>query len=198
MTANLPPETRQFNYDAQLLLKPDTPYARSLQSYIYQKLRQFSLEGYFTELDVFAEAYLRGIQYTHRGKPIFHSHAWLRRTAYNIIREWKRDRSRYCNAAFDELLAQGAVGYCEDLPSGAMLQDSLWIGTEIQRVMLAFQSLDESDRMLLYWNIVEALPWQTIHDQLVAAGNPSTPLATLRKRGQRALERLRREYHQQE
>ena len=45
MTANLPPETRQFNYDAQRLLKPDTPYAGSLQSFIYQKLRQFSLEG---------------------------------------------------------------------------------------------------------------------------------------------------------
>ena len=35
------------------------------------------------------------------------------------------------------LLAQGAVGYYEDLPSEAMLQDSLWIGTEIQRVIQA-------------------------------------------------------------
>ena len=41
-------------------------------------------------------------------------------------------------------------------------------------------------------------PGKPFHDQLVAAGHPSTPLATLRKRGQRALERLRREYHQQE
>jgi DNA-directed RNA polymerase specialized sigma24 family protein len=198
MTVNLPPEVHQFNCDAQLLLQPDTPYARSLQAFIYQKLRQYSLEGYFTELDVFAEAYLRGIRYTHQGKPIFRSHAWLKRTAYNIIREWKRDRSRYCDAALDDLLDQGAVSHHDDFPTEAMPRDEIWIGTEMQRVMHAFSALDEGDRILIYWNIVEALPWQTIHDHLVADGNPSTPLPTLRKRGQRALERLRREYHQQE
>jgi DNA-directed RNA polymerase specialized sigma24 family protein len=198
MAVNFPPETRQFNHDAQRLLQPDAPYARSLRVFIYQTLRQFSLEGYFTELDVFTEAYLRGIQYTCQGEQISWSHAWLRRTAYNIVREWKRDRVRYCSAAFDDLLEQGVVGYHEDKPSAAMRRDSFWIDAEVQKVLRAFQALEECDRTLIRWKIIEALSWQTIQQRLVAEGHPATSLATLRKRGQRALERLRQQYHQQE
>ncbi len=190
------PETRQFNHDVQFLLQPQNPDARSLLAFIHRTIRQFGLEGYITEVDVFVEAYLRGVNYTRStGRQIFQSRAWLRKTAYHIIREWQRDRAKYCDVAFDELLEQGTVGYHEDFPPG---EAGDWIEENIQRVIEAFQRLDGRDRILIQWKIIENLSWKTIHDRLVAQGEADVSLAALRKRGQRALERLRQNYHQQD
>jgi DNA-directed RNA polymerase specialized sigma24 family protein len=191
------PATRQFNLDVQFLLTPNNPHARSLLAFIYRTIRQFGLQGYITEVDVFVEAYLRGVNYTNNsGERILQSRAWLRKTAYNIIREWKRDRSRYSPAAFDELLEQGAVGYHEDPPLGVATADIPWAEAEIQDVVRAFQGLEDADRRLIQWKVIENLSWQAIQARLVAQGEDAVSLAALRKRGQRALERLRQHYHQ--
>jgi DNA-directed RNA polymerase specialized sigma24 family protein len=197
MASNPPPETCQFNRDVQFLLKPNNPHARSLLAFIHRTLRQFGLESYITEVDVFVEAYLRGVNYTRQsGERILQSRAWLRKTAYNIIREWQRDRARYCNAAFDELLEQGVAGHHEDRPAGDLERDSVWVEDEIRSVLQAFKGLEECDRALIQWKVLENLPWQTIQDRLVAQGEERVSLPALRKRGQRALERLRQNYHQ--
>lgn len=199
MTFNVPPETRQFNRDVQHLLQMNTPRGRSLRGFIHQSLRQFGLAGYCCEFDVLTEAYLRGVRYTLRGNQIVQSHAWLRSTAYNIIREWKRERARYCAVAFEELLDQGVGAYYDDSGPWDMgwQWDMFWAEAEIQRVVQAFHALDEGDRTLLHWKVVEMLSWQLIHARLAAQGE-RVSLPTLRKRGQRALERLRQKYHQQE
>lgn len=199
MASTPPPETRQFNHDVQYLLQPQNPYARALLAFIRRTIRQFRLESYITEIDVFVEAYLRGVNYTRStGERILQSRAWLRKTAYNIIREWQRDQAKYCDAAFDELLEQGTVGYHQDPAQELAGQEGEWIQEEIKRVIEAFRALDEDDRTLIQWKIIENLSWQTIHDRLLAQGEPPVSLATLRKRGQRALERLRQKYHQQD
>ena len=199
MTVNLQPETRQFNRDAQLLLQDNTPQARTLLSFIYYTLRNFGLEGYITETDVFVEAYLRGMNFTlTRGERIFQSRAWLRKTAYNIIREWQRERSRYCDVAFDELMEQGVLGYHEEDFAKEFKRDSVTVEAEVQKVVRAFQGLDSSDRTLIRWKFIETLSWQSIQARLADQGEPAASLPALRKRGQRALERLRRNYHQQQ
>jgi len=192
-----PPETRQFNREAQGLIRFNAPQARALKIFIHQTLCQFGLQGHITEWDVLIEAYLRGVQYTRRGRYILHSNAWLRKTAHNIIREWQRDRAKYCDTALDDLLEKGIVGYHEDLPSEDRGRDFCRVETETEKVKRAFSNLDDGDRSLLHWKIIETLSWQSIHDRLLALGQPAVPLPTLRKRGQRALERLRRNYHQQ-
>jgi DNA-directed RNA polymerase specialized sigma24 family protein len=193
-----PPETRQFNRDAQGLVKFNAPQARALKFFIYQNLCRFGLQGHITEWDVFIEAYLRGVQYTRRGRSIRHSSAWLRKTAYNIIREWQRDQAKYCDTALDDLLEKGIVGYHENLPSEDKDRYCYRVETETEKVRRAFSNLDDCDRSLLHWKIIETLSWQSIHERLMAQGQPAVPLPTLRKRGQRALERLRRNYHQQQ
>ncbi|HZG40085.1 MAG TPA: hypothetical protein VEZ50_15515, partial [Nodosilinea sp.] len=106
MSSHPPPsETQQFNRDVQFLLKPNNPHARSLLAFIKRTIYQFELQVYITEIDIFVEAYLRGVRYTQQNQEhIRQPKAWMRRTAYNIIRECKRDRLRYSAAAFDELM----------------------------------------------------------------------------------------------
>lgn len=188
-----PSETQQFNRDVQFLLKPNNPHARSLLAFIKRTIRQFGLEVYITEIDIFVEAYLRGVRYTQRNQEhIRQPKAWMRRTAYNIIRECKRDRLRYSAAAFDELMDQGPAE-AEDAAPGAV--DDEAIGNAINAVLQALGALSPDDRNLIQWKVVEGLTWQQVQTRLVAAGGDRVSQATLRKRGQRALERLRRAYH---
>ncbi|MGB3202415.1 MAG: sigma-70 family RNA polymerase sigma factor [Nodosilinea sp.] len=188
-----PSETQQFNRDVQFLLKPNNPHARSLLAFIKRTIRQFGLEIYITEVDIFVEAYLRGVRYTQQNQAhIRQPKAWMRRTAYNIIRECKRDRLRYSAAAFDELMHQEPTE-----PDRAVLgtvSDEA-ITQAINAVLQALDALSPGDRDLIQWKVVEGLTWTQVQARLVAEGEDRVSQATLRKRGQRALERLRHAYH---
>lgn len=188
-----PSETQQFNRDVQFLLKPNNPHARSLLAFIKRTIHQFGLQVYITEIDIFVEAYLRGVRYTQQNQEhIRQPKAWMRRTAYNIIRECKRDRLRYSAAAFDELMDQGPAEAEGPVP-GAVDEET--IGNAVNAVLQALEALSPGDRDLIQWKVVEGLTWPQVQTRLVAAGGDRVSQATLRKRGQRALERLRRAYH---
>ncbi len=191
MPSQHPAETQQFNRDVQFLLKPNNPHARSLLAFIKRTIRQFELQGYVTEIDIFVEAYLRGVRYTQqRQEQIHQPKAWMRRTAYNIIRECKRDRLHYSALAFDELMEQGVA----DTTSPPAVNDVV-ITDAINSVLRAFEALSVGDRNLIQWKVIDGLSWQAVQSQLVAEGEDRSSQAALRKRGQRALERLRRAYH---
>ncbi|MGF1516581.1 MAG: RNA polymerase sigma factor [Nodosilinea sp.] len=192
MPSQHPAETQQFNRDVQFLLKPNNPHARSLLAFIKRTIRQFELQGYITEIDIFVEAYLRGVRYTQqRQEQIHQPKAWMRRTAYNIIRECKRDRLQYSALAFDELMeqGQGADAIALSAVNDAAITDA------INSVLQAFEALSVGDRNLIQWKVIDGLSWQEVQTRLVAEGEDRSSQATLRKRGQRALERLRRAYH---
>ncbi|MGB3308652.1 MAG: sigma-70 family RNA polymerase sigma factor [Nodosilinea sp.] len=188
-----PLETQQFNRDVQFLLKPNNPHARSLLAFIKRTIHQFGLQVYITEIDIFVEAYLRGVRYTQQNQEHIHQpKAWMRRTAYNIIRECKRDRLRYSAVAFDELMHQGPAEADGTAPEA--ISDEA-IGNAVNAVLQALEALSPSDRNLIQWKVVEGLTWTQVQARLVAEGEDRVSQATLRKRGQRALERLRRAYH---
>lgn len=193
MPPQFSPEAQQFDRDVQVLLRANDPQARSLLACIYCTIRQFGLQTYMTEIDIFVEAYLRGVRYIRQQHlPIDQPKAWMRRTAYNIIRECKRDRLRYSTAAFDELMEQGAIPLpCIDADPGL---DETPMHHSLQRVMLAFQSLSRTDQDLITWKTVDDLSWEQIQARLAAQG-VAVSMVALRKRGQRALERLRQAYH---
>ncbi len=192
MNSQSPPGTQQFSHDVQFLLKPNNPHARSLLAFIKRTINQFGLTAYITEVDIFVEAYLRGVRYTQQHQePIHQPKAWMRRTAYNIIRECKRDRQRYSAAAFDELMAQPPA--IDSAPPPAVDEEALH--TALTSVLTALGSLSPDDRDLIRWKVIEGLTWKQVQAQLIARGDEPISHATLRKRGQRALERLRQAYH---
>ncbi|MBD1916680.1 MULTISPECIES: tetratricopeptide repeat protein [Cyanophyceae] len=182
---------QDFNRDVQLLLKPNNPHARSLLAFIKRTIHQFGLQAYVTEIDIFVEAYLRGIRYTQQSpEGIRQPKAWMRRTAYNIIREFKRDRLRYSKASFNETMSDDhPISEAPEIPA---TDDTL--STAINSVLQALDTLSPSDRDLIQWKVVEGLTWNEVQARLVDKGEDRVSQATLRKRGKRALERLRRAY----
>ncbi|MEO1068033.1 MAG: sigma-70 family RNA polymerase sigma factor [Cyanobacteria bacterium J06638_6] len=193
MPSQHPSETQQFNRDVQFLLKPNNPHARSLLAFIQRTIRQFGLQAHITEIDIFVEAYLRGVKHTQQHQEeIRQPKAWMRRTAYNIIRECKRDRMHYSALAFDELMDQGRLS--ADTASPSRVEDEVIIKA-IDSVLQAVNALSPSDRMLVQWKVIEGCSWQEVQTRLIAQGEERVSQSTLRKRGQRSLERLRRAYH---
>jgi formylglycine-generating enzyme required for sulfatase activity len=209
-------ETELFNNDVQSLLKPQNPHARSLLAFIQRTIRGFGLQGYVTEVDIFVEAYLRGVKYTQQHQEeILQPKAWMRRTAYNIIREIARDRQQYSSIAFDESMQEMPAAdnsLNSILDEGAELieqrsaADDSWslnadkdnLSAALEAVQTALETLSLEDRRLIQWQLIEGLTWQEIQTRILAESESEAeliPLATLRKRGQRVLEKLRRAYH---
>lgn len=187
-----PPQTQQFNQEIQILLSPKNPHARSLLAFIYREIRQFHLQGRISEVDIFIEAYMRGVDYTRAtGNSIQRPKAWMRRTAYNIIREYSRNQQRYRQVAFDELVENQMAG----LPHWETCLETGGVDGEIRVVLEAIAALSPEDCQLIQLRVIEGLSWQQVGEILRSLGHPPTSRATLRKRGQRALERLRVEYH---
>ncbi len=207
-------ETELFNNDVQSLLKPKNPHARSLLAFIQRTIRNFGLQAYVTEVDIFVEAYLRGVKYTQQHQEeIRQPKAWMRRTAYNIIREIARDRQQYSSIAFDESMQEMPAtdsSLNSILDEGAELIEQMSVGDDswplteekdnlsaaLEAVQTALETLSLEDRRLIQWQLIEGLTWQEVQNRILAEeGGDLISLAALRKRGQRALERLRRAYH---
>lgn len=192
-----PPETRQFNAEIQFLLKPENPHARSLLAFIRRTIRQFKLGDHITEIDIFIEAYLRGVKYTQTmGATIQHPKAWMRSTAYFIIRECHRERSRYLRVASDELLDHYLMRNClSDLMADQLVGEA-FIEAEIAAVIQAMSRLDPLERRIIELKHIDGLSWKEVLQQLILENHPPLRGDALRKRGQRALQRLRQLYHE--
>ncbi len=192
-----PPELRQFNVEIQSLLKRQNPRARSLYCFIKRTLKQFHLDGIYTEFDIFNQAYLRGVELTKSGTAINSPKAWMRTTTFNVIRELSRKHRRYQSVEYDEL-AEADQAKWEI--AAMQLEDSLvsdeHIEADLQAVLLALQELALKDRLIIELKSLQDLSWKEVKQRLITLGEPVQTETALRKRGQRAMERFRQLYHQ--
>ncbi|MEO0540365.1 MAG: sigma-70 family RNA polymerase sigma factor, partial [Cyanobacteria bacterium P01_A01_bin.105] len=172
----------QFNHEIHRLLKLRNAEARSLLVYIDRSLRQFRLQGRFSVIEIFAIAYLRGIEKLSRtpNDPIQKPAAWMRKTIFNVIREKSRESKKECSLVFD----------IED--DAEQLVDDETINLDILAVTEAFQCLSIQEQKILRLKHVEGQSWKEV---LASMNEPYLSLSALRKRGQRALDKLRIEYH---
>lgn len=177
------PELQQFNAALDQLLKPENPPARSLLAFIRRTLRQYGLEGSFSEIDIFVIAYLRGVELLlgSSGKSIRNPRAWMRGTTLNVIREQSRERKKR-QPLLTEVVDRAAVPQL----------DEEHVDENLSAVMQAFECLSHDERKLIELKHLRGSSWQAVREKL---GEQGTTLPALRKRGQRALQKLRREYH---
>jgi len=176
------PNIVAFNIAIALLLNSKNPQAKSLLAFIRRTLRQYRLSGTETEIDIFIEAYLRGIEQMLNSPEtkIRHPKAWIRATIHNIIREKARARGRMFQLT-------------EDIPSEQEESvDSSRIEYCLNAVAQAYQNLEHDDRKLIELRFLRGFSWKGVHEKL---GERDLDMSTLRKRGQRALNKLRKEYH---
>jgi DNA-directed RNA polymerase specialized sigma24 family protein len=155
-------------------------------AFIKRSLAQFNLSNSYTPTWVINEAYMRGIKLLATGEQIEKPLAWIRATAYNIIREQSRELRRF--SQFDESMIESHVN-CS-LTVFEEIEEELF-----ERISLAFEKLEPNEKEILILKMIKDLSWKEIKLRLFLQGKAVENEATLRKRKERALKRLRSIYH---
>ncbi|MEP0914045.1 hypothetical protein NDI45_24350 [Leptolyngbya sp. GB1-A1] len=173
------------------ILAPNSPYAYSTLTFIQRILHQFKLTSRLEASDILADAYLRGKKFLQQGGEIQHAHAWLKRTAYNIIRE----QSRLLSPQY--LVQPDSVEiFCriidESWQTSEVLSDRL---TMLWRAFEVFQATDPEGAELIDLKCLQGLPWSEVRQQLIEQGRDVPDVTALRQRGSRIKKTLRRIYH---
>ncbi|MGD1910950.1 MAG: sigma-70 family RNA polymerase sigma factor [Rivularia sp. (in: cyanobacteria)] len=174
-----------FDAEFETLLFPGSSSAHSMQAFILRRLAQFNLSRHLNVTEILIEAYVRGVRQIEKGEYIENPVPWIRSTSYNIIREYSRERNRNYQIESDKL----------ESPVDCSLIDSQDSNENSERVLLAFEKLDEEEKEILRLKIVEKLKWKEIIQVLEKRGIIFKNEAALRKRKERALKHLRQIYH---
>ena len=173
-----------FDAEFQTLLFPGSSSAHSMLSFVLRSLIQFNLSQSFTVTEILIEAYLRGIKQIEKGEYIENPIPWIRSTSYNIIREYSRERRKLYQLEEEKL----------EFRANCSLVVFQEINENLEKVLLAFEKLDEEEKEILRLKIVENLKWKEIIEILGERGIKKNE-AALRKRKERALKHLRQIYH---
>ncbi|MEC4984690.1 MAG: sigma-70 family RNA polymerase sigma factor [Oscillatoria sp. PMC 1068.18] len=191
-----PPELQKFQDEVSFLLKDKNSQARSLFYFIQRSLFQFHLNSCYEVNEIINIVYLRGIKLTKSGKAIHNPVGWLRTTSYNVIREISRAKRERLFLEYGEAseskLAQ------ENPPPNIL--DSLIteeeVSKDIRLIQKALAHLSEEERQIIELRTVRQLSWEEVKNHLSQKEQLELKISTLRKRGQRTLNKLREIYHQ--
>lgn len=187
-------ERQKFDSAIQLLLKSENLnsteyYALTVFPFIKGKLKQFHLDN-FNVYDIINEVYIRGVKLIESGQPIRKPFAWIRVTALNVIREISRNQTKW------KLVDYSSVEYAvasEEAKNSLVSEDA--INEYLKSLQMSVQELEPKDRQILELWKVKGLSWKEVAENLDLNGEEVPSLPTLRKRGERALERLRQKYY---
>lgn len=179
---------RKFNEQASELIEGQTNHSQNFVKFIESCLRQFRLSGMYNANDIFAEAYLRGYYaIVERGVEIVNPAGWFRSVAVNIIREQSRMQLRSVQAISPSFLEDFADR--TDTNQLSQLSADEERSANIRKLAEAWESLSLVDREILRMRLIEGASWQSIAQKL---SNGS--ISAYRKRGSRALSKLREMY----
>jgi DNA-directed RNA polymerase specialized sigma24 family protein len=170
--------------------KKNSPTGRSLFVSVRCNLHQFRLVGLYTEACVLSEVYLRALKFIEKGGTITNLLAWSRSTAYNYTRELRREGYKTQLTDQIELLAEH-----EQIQTKQSALTDEAVDEELAIIRQAFAQLSVADQRLLYLSTIAGLQWKTIHSQCVSEEGKQRSEAALRKAKERAIKRLRENYH---
>jgi RNA polymerase sigma factor (sigma-70 family) len=183
-------QKQRLDEEMRALLYFRNPDTYSVITSVQRSLRQFHLEGYYEVSDILHEAYCRGIKSIQAGKTVERWLAWIRSTAFNIIRESSKKEQK--SQSIDS-----NSPYLESILH--MTQESLIEDREIDDNLKALQQslkmINKGDAKLLKLQHLEGLSWREIAQRLVAEGGEAQSEQALRQRGCRAKKQLRQIFH---
>jgi RNA polymerase sigma factor (sigma-70 family) len=178
------PPWQCFNAAFLELLTPSNPAAVAFGAFIRRALLFMHLLGFYSELDVLSEVFIRAHHMIHtQGVEIRNPSAWAKKTALNVIREWSRNGKR-----FDSLDREVVDEFAE------ARQTRLSLESDVALLDRAWQSLTAEEQRLLTLKVFDKRSWQEIAAIYASEGKPIAE-ATLRQQKARALRHLRRIYH---
>lgn len=175
-------DRQAFDQEFNTLLNSGSPSANSMLAFIKRSLAQFNLSNSYSITWVLNEAYMRGVKLITAGERIEKPLAWVRVTAYNIIREQSREIQR-CLPLEESILESQLNVHLTHIEE----DDEEFF----KRIKLAFQKLEPAEREILLLKTVKNLSWREIKLHLESQGKKIQSESTLRKRKERALKHLR-------
>lgn len=170
---------------SRLLGSKHDPSSLRLIYAVRRILRQFHLDHRFSASDIFIEAYLRTHLNIQEGRVIDNLPGWIYKVSLNIIREHSRqcikDRQFIFDAAYE-------------LTNYSHINSSLDLVEEKSVLLLveALEKLSDLDREILSLRNGRGLSWQKIREHFLHSQQREFSTTTLRKKGERALKRLRK------
>jgi DNA-directed RNA polymerase specialized sigma24 family protein len=175
-----------FDEEFQALLTPGSSCAHSMLAFVSRSLAQFNLQDSYTPTWILNEAYIRRVKQITTGETIVNPLAWVRATAYNIIREESRKNKRL--VSLEENVIESHFNN-----NTIILEEE--IDENFERVKFAFNRLEPEEKQILNLKIIRGFSWKEIVQYLILEGREVPNEATLRKRKERALKNLRQIYH---
>lgn len=173
----------------QIFLDSKDIETHNLLPYIRYLVKRFKLDGLLCEFDILIETYTIAVRKTREGYVIRNRPAWFKSTAFYIINNLNRELKK-------QDLVKSKVS--DDQSEGKSLESCDESSDKIRCIIKAFENLREEERYLLNLRIVEGLTWSDIAKRMISEGKETVIserlLARLRKRHQRALGCLRRNY----
>lgn len=160
---------------------------RKIFFFIKRSLRQCNLDGQIQESDILIEAYLRVRKKIESGEFVQNMPAYLNRFAFNIIREKIKEQKKTDNLYTHLINNNHGIS---DITSGIDETDNY----KINILVKAIEELKSEEFELIKLRIVKGLSWQEISEYLSYIKRQKISPTTLRKRGERALKRLRKSY----
>jgi DNA-directed RNA polymerase specialized sigma24 family protein len=156
---------------------------------INSNLRKFNLTKTHDLYEVFNEVYIRGVKKTKEGERILNPQAWIRTTAYNVIREW----SRKSQTQTKNEIGYDAVSTVPLLASQPCLQTPEELHAETEKLLRGICSdMNDLDVKLLILSIIDDVEMKEAADHLSGTENVEFKSDALRKRKQRALNSLKK------
>lgn len=170
------------------IFNEDSPHAYSSIAAVDRHLRQFHLSSQVEAYEIYHEAYLRGRKFIEGGGNIYNPIAWLKGTAFKIVREKSRKQRKECpsdpqSSVFDNLVSSD--NHIE------RRLDALW------EAMAKLRRDNPEMEKLIAWKLLDCLSWKEIRLRLIQELGEEAPTEeALRQKGVRAKRRLRRIYHE--
>lgn len=184
-------QKRALNDAIAQILDRDNPHAYSTIVKVEHNIRRFGLSGYFEPNEILSKAYLRGLKAIDQGTQIQNYRAWIKGTAFNIVRELARQKAKEFatdpQAPCLERLSEPESD-CED-----HCDRNLAI---LRQALEAYRAKKPEIAELMDWRILEGLSWSHIRNRLRERGGDVPSEDNLRQKATRAKRELRRLFHE--
>lgn len=177
-------EWHRFNCECLELLRPNNSNGIVLLAFLKRLLKQFRLNGCYTEMYIFNEAYVRAYKLIkQKGEAIKNPLTWLKKTGCNII--YELSRKQQTSVPFEE----ANQVHLDFNPISDEVLEANW-----EKVKAAFQQLSIEEQRLINLKIVQGLSWREICNIYHQEGQPYKEEA-LRKKKERIIKKLRQIYY---
>lgn len=172
-----------LNFEITRIFREDDSILRLIRS----RLFQYQMGSVYSDIDILSEAYLRTASAIRQGREVTNVQGWLRSTSLNIIAELSRQDKK------QKSLEDKVKHFTFIEPD--LYRENFSVDEQVLKdLSLALKTLSPEDSEIISLRFIQQLSWQDI-SKLYEKRGDLVSVTAIRKRGQRALERLRQSFH---